>query len=302
MFVKKLLKKITYWYKIIMYKTERRNVKMKRTKEKLINRKGGNLFKTNNGISTRHNPYVRKTASTAGITLVALVVTIIVLIILAGVSISLVLGDNGIITKAREAKTNYQTAAENEKTTLDSLYEEMNKKIAGNGSAFNAKAKALNDLITYFKDKNHEVWYDETNNSFANIAPITNASTAITDVVGMNYIIKYQYSATEYGYQKLTLKNDDSADIVTNVEEVELDAQISKDANNRTVITAPFGTYYEYVEGEVEGDNTWWFGENDEQGNPTYWVYNSSDGFSYLYSSEGAFLRREIEMPKMPDK
>jgi len=68
------------------------------------------------------------------ITLVALVVTIIVLIILAGVSISLVLGDNGIITKAREAKTNYQTAAKNEKTSLNELYDEMNTKIAGNGS------------------------------------------------------------------------------------------------------------------------------------------------------------------------
>lgn len=40
-----------------------------------------------------------------GITLVALVVTIVVLLILAGVSISLVVGDNGIITKAREAET-----------------------------------------------------------------------------------------------------------------------------------------------------------------------------------------------------
>lgn len=39
-----------------------------------------------------------------GITLIALVVTIIVLIILAGVSINLVLGDNGIITKAKTAK------------------------------------------------------------------------------------------------------------------------------------------------------------------------------------------------------
>ncbi len=39
-----------------------------------------------------------------GITLVALVVTIVVLIILAGISISLLLGDNGIITKAKEAK------------------------------------------------------------------------------------------------------------------------------------------------------------------------------------------------------
>ena len=40
-----------------------------------------------------------------GITLVALVVTIIVLIILAGISISLLFGDNGIITKAQDAGT-----------------------------------------------------------------------------------------------------------------------------------------------------------------------------------------------------
>ena len=38
-----------------------------------------------------------------GITLVALVITIIVLLILAGISLSLTLGENGILTKAREA-------------------------------------------------------------------------------------------------------------------------------------------------------------------------------------------------------
>ena len=38
-----------------------------------------------------------------GITLVALVVTIVVLLILAGVSINAVLGDNGIIKKANQA-------------------------------------------------------------------------------------------------------------------------------------------------------------------------------------------------------
>lgn len=39
-----------------------------------------------------------------GITLVALVVTIVVLLILAGVSINLVLGENGLITQAKTAK------------------------------------------------------------------------------------------------------------------------------------------------------------------------------------------------------
>ena len=39
-----------------------------------------------------------------GVTLIALVVTIIVLIILAGVSISIPTGDNGVITRAKEAQ------------------------------------------------------------------------------------------------------------------------------------------------------------------------------------------------------
>ena len=36
-----------------------------------------------------------------GITLVALIITIIVLLILAGVSIAMVLGDNGLINKSK---------------------------------------------------------------------------------------------------------------------------------------------------------------------------------------------------------
>lgn len=46
-----------------------------------------------------------------GITLIALVVTIIVLIILAGVSISLVFGNRGVVTKAKEGR-NMQANAE----------------------------------------------------------------------------------------------------------------------------------------------------------------------------------------------
>ena len=38
-----------------------------------------------------------------GITLISLVITIIVLLILAGVTIATLVGENGIITKAREA-------------------------------------------------------------------------------------------------------------------------------------------------------------------------------------------------------
>lgn len=44
-----------------------------------------------------------------GITIITLAVTIIVLIILAGVSINMLVGDNGIIKKAQEAKENMES-------------------------------------------------------------------------------------------------------------------------------------------------------------------------------------------------
>ena len=60
--------------------------------------------------------------SKRGITLVALVVTIIVLIVLAGVSINLVLGDNGIIQKSKQAKQDYEQSAIDEETQLNEAY------------------------------------------------------------------------------------------------------------------------------------------------------------------------------------
>ena len=61
-----------------------------------------------------------KIKSQSGITLVALVVTIVVLLILAGVSINLVLGENGLISNAKEARDKTKTAEATEKSQLDS--------------------------------------------------------------------------------------------------------------------------------------------------------------------------------------
>ncbi len=49
-----------------------------------------------------------------GITLVALVITIIILLILAGVTISLTLGENGLFKTAQNAGKNYVNAARQE--------------------------------------------------------------------------------------------------------------------------------------------------------------------------------------------
>ena len=54
-----------------------------------------------------------------GITLVALVVTIIVLLILAGVTITLVVGQNGLIGRAQNASNTMANATANEQHALN---------------------------------------------------------------------------------------------------------------------------------------------------------------------------------------
>lgn len=66
-----------------------------------------------------------KLKSTKGITLIALVVTIVVLLILAGVSINLVIGNNGIITKAKDAKKQTEQATANDQAAMSGLYDEI---------------------------------------------------------------------------------------------------------------------------------------------------------------------------------
>ena len=66
-----------------------------------------------------------------GITLIALVVTIVVLLILAGISLNMVLGQNGIIKRAGEAKKNYSNASEEEDKTSKKAEKDMDKLIKG---------------------------------------------------------------------------------------------------------------------------------------------------------------------------
>ena len=56
-----------------------------------------------------------------GITLIALVVTIVVLLILAGVSVNALFGNSGIIEKAKEAQNAMDKAAENDQKQIGEL-------------------------------------------------------------------------------------------------------------------------------------------------------------------------------------
>ena len=115
---------------------------------------------------------MKKIESQKGITLVALVVTIIVLIILAGISINLLLGDNGLITRAQEAKKQQKIAEVKEKLSLELSAAETDA-ILRNESL---EEEQLNDIISKYgtlqddkdtiltKDDNYEIslkeiWY-----------------------------------------------------------------------------------------------------------------------------------------------
>ena len=69
-----------------------------------------------------------------GVTLIALVITIIVLIILAGVAINALVGENGIITQAQKAKDDTEQGKRDEESGLLSLEEQINQAL---GESFN---------------------------------------------------------------------------------------------------------------------------------------------------------------------
>ena len=61
-----------------------------------------------------------------GITLVALVVTIVVLLILAGVALSLTLGSNGLVQKASDSGNVYANAVAKDQAFISNVEQQMN--------------------------------------------------------------------------------------------------------------------------------------------------------------------------------
>ena len=92
-----------------------------------------NVRKTNVGVAVHGNPKIKSNVGVAllgdpkGITLIALVITIVVLIILAGVAINLTLNNNGIFNKAKEARENYMVAANEEQEAITNLEEAIDE-------------------------------------------------------------------------------------------------------------------------------------------------------------------------------
>ena len=68
-----------------------------------------------------------------GITLIALVITIVILLILSAVVINLALGEGGLAEKAKEATENYKLAEQAEMESIAEIEEELNNLDYGGG-------------------------------------------------------------------------------------------------------------------------------------------------------------------------
>lgn len=111
-----------------------------------------------------------------GITLIALVVTIVVLLILAAVSISMLTGENGIITQAQNSKEQTEIGYEKEQVSLAYASAKTKKISEGDTSEINANdmndqlnlqkanatARGSNPIIVKFNDSKRE--YEIDNN------------------------------------------------------------------------------------------------------------------------------------------
>ena len=88
-----------------------------------------------------------------GITLVALVITIIILLILATISIQS-LTNTGLFKNAQKAKDETQNAAENQAKTLNEYEDELNKYVSGTTQTQKLADKVkVGDYVEYTPDE-----------------------------------------------------------------------------------------------------------------------------------------------------
>ena len=204
-----------------------------------------------------------------GITLVALVVTIVVLLILAGVSINLVLGNNGIIAKAQEAKTKSAEASENDLKGMNGLLSEMEGALAGNGGAGGSgtgtkvPAEATAETAPYFPD-----------NTFTKKEGTIDTGLVIQDASGNEYVwVVVPRTTAVYATTGLGKTTFTEADYTS----------IEADLKNYT------STYV-----TRSGYSDTWYADNDNEGWLTEAQYNTlkNDMLKSVYLNGGFYIGR----------
>ena len=136
-----------------------------------------------------------KLKTNKGITLIALVITIIVLLILAGVSIAMLTGENGILSQAQKAKTETENAEENETARLDEYNSTLENWINGGTTGGEGTIGTLDTLAEEPASENTPVKDSKGNIVWVPAGFIVGNPTA--NVEDGIYIIDQSHGATE---------------------------------------------------------------------------------------------------------
>ena len=136
-----------------------------------------------------------------GITLIALVITIIVLLILAGVTIAMLTGDNGILTKTNQAKTNTSKGEAADKINMALNAEYANILSDGKMSGASDSAIATADEIAKTNGITTSEFTITPGTSMTDATVLTITSKTYGDVTG-----KITYADGEYTVEKAKVK------------------------------------------------------------------------------------------------
>ena len=93
-----------------------------------------------------------------GVTLIALVVTIVILIILAAVSMTMVLGNNGIFTQAQKGANSMASAEANTQEGFNSMSSEIDKILGENDGSESSDEwiSKSESMVGYYADLNND--------------------------------------------------------------------------------------------------------------------------------------------------
>lgn len=207
---------------------------------------------------------MNKIKSTKGITLISLVVTIIILLILAGVTIATLMGDNGLINKAKDAKIKTEIASIKEEIQTDIL----GKQAENNGNISDDSLKEIleNYGVLSDEEKLTDKTLTTTKGSYEiKVSDIFNGTTVkdspkeptFTTVANAPDTTGFNKSNTYYVAWDL---NEVGTEYIPN--------EIQMESENGTKNSAP-SNWYDYT----QGVNHWANVKTTGGGNDCYWVW-----------------------------
>ena len=223
---------------------------------------------------------------TKGITLVALVVTIIILLILAGVSINLLTGQNGLINRAKDSKIQTEIASIKEQIQIDiigkqsenngNISEDSLKEILEKYGTLSEEEKITDKTLTTkenYEIKVSDIWNGTTKEDGPQNPTFTTVANA-PDISGFNksntYYVSWDLKSSPYAINDTTAING----------------------------TAP-SNWYDYT----SGVNKWANLKTTGGGNECYWVwipryaYKVPTRSSTAQTIEIKFLKEDTNIP-----